>query len=63
MKSIDIIYERLESGKTYDLDYKPYKKEILLEVLNFFETQEEFEKCKFILNILNKLDHDKGYCN
>lgn len=55
-------YDRINSGKFYDLKFKPYEKNFIDEMINYFEKLEEYEKCKILLDFLNKrFNHENNY--
>lgn len=55
------IYDRLVSGKPYDVNLKPYTEVQLNRALEFFKEREEYEKCTIIKKQIESLDHDIGY--
>lgn len=55
------IYDRLVSGKPYDINLKPYTDIQLTRALSIFEETEEYEKCKAIKEYLDKNNHNTGY--
>jgi hypothetical protein len=55
-------YERISSGKPYDVALKPYSREFIEKMIAFFEESEEYEKCHVLTLFLKKeLDHEKNY--
>jgi len=55
-------FNRIKSGKPYDVNFKPYTKEFINKLLSFFEEEEEYEKCKTLCDYINiKLNHELGY--
>jgi hypothetical protein len=56
------IYNRLSENKPFDNKLKPYKESKIKEVLEYFEQQEDYEKCKIISDFLNKrFNHIQNY--
>jgi len=51
---IDSIYDRIRSGILHDNDLKPYSKEFMVKLLNFYESKEEYEKCQTLKEIIDK---------
>ena len=50
---------RLNQGLYFDSDLKPYRKEFLETVLNFFQERERYEECQIIRDIIKKrFNHD-----
>jgi hypothetical protein len=41
-------FKRIEDNKNYDVNFKPYSKELLENLLRFFEEREEYEKCEML---------------
>jgi hypothetical protein len=55
-------YNRIKSGKPFDVNFKPYTKEFTTKVLKYFEEKEEYEKCKTLVDFINiKFNHELGY--
>ena len=55
------IVGRLKQDKLYGHDLKPYTEKILKTALNFFEENEEYEKCIIISEKLNRFEHKNNY--
>jgi hypothetical protein len=56
------VYDRIVSGIFHDKNLKIYKREFLLKVLDYFEKNEDYEKCQHLLKIFNKrFDHDQNF--
>lgn len=58
------VLDRLRSGKYFDINFKPYQKEFLIEVLSYFELQEKYEECTLIREIIKKRfnhDHESNF--
>lgn len=59
---IESNYKRIKSGKHLDINKKPYNMSIINKMLNFFQEQEEYEKCQVLKDFKNKiLDHENNY--
>ena len=57
---VDSIYKRIESGLLFDNNLRPYSKEFLDKLLKFYESNENYEKCALIRNIINdRFTHEK----
>lgn len=57
-------YNRIELGKHFDMNFKPYKEDFIKKVIKFFEDSEDFEKCQTLMNFMNKrFNHDLNYNN
>ena len=55
-------YKRIVSGKPYDVNFKPYTGDFIDKLIRFFESEEEYEKCKTLQDFKNiKLNHELGY--
>lgn len=55
-------YNRISYGKPYDVNFKPYTKVFLEKVISYFEGEEEYEKCKTLIDFIDiKMDHENGY--
>jgi len=55
-------FERIESGKIYDISFKPYTKELIASLISYFEEREEYEKCQRLLEFSkSRFDHEKNY--
>lgn len=55
-------FKRIEENKHYDVDFKPYSKELLKNLLRFFEEREEYEKCKMIHELItSRYNHELNY--
>ena len=48
-------YLRLTSGIFYDTNLKIYTKDFMIKVLNYFERQEQYEKCSEVKDLINKI--------
>lgn len=60
---MNITWERISDGKEYDVNFKPYNKELLKNLIKFFEETEEYEKCAKAQQLLNKKEHENNYEN
>jgi hypothetical protein len=55
-------FKRIEDNKNYDVNFKPYSKELLENLLRFFEEREEYEKCKMIHELMtSRYNHELNY--
>jgi len=55
-------FKRIKEGKYLDINKKPYDIKLIDNMINFFEEDEEYEKCGIILDFRNKiLDHENNY--
>jgi hypothetical protein len=55
-------YERINGGKSYDLNFKAYQKDLIDKMIFYFEEREEYEKCKVLLDFSrDRFDHEKNY--
>ncbi len=55
-------YQRIVSGFTFDESFKPYSKEFLEKLLNYFEEKEMYEECAFLNNFIKqRFNHDLNY--
>jgi hypothetical protein len=57
-------FKRIKENKHYDVNFKPYSKELLKNLLTFFEEREEYEKCKMIHEFIeSRYNHELNYKN
>lgn len=55
-------YKRISSGKDFDENFKPYTKDFIKDMVTFFESNEDYEKCHLLVKYIEKrFDHDKNY--
>lgn len=55
-------YDRINEGKFYNKNFKPYEKDFIKEMISYFENLEEYEKCKILLDFFNKrFNHENNY--
>lgn len=54
-------YDRIKEGKHFDEKLKPYTKEFIKDMIQYFELKEEFEKCQIIQKFNDRFDHEKNY--
>lgn len=55
-------YERINKGKCYDINFKPYEKDVVEKMIVYFEQREEYEKCKILLDFSKeRFNHEKNY--
>ena len=56
------IYDRVSTGIYYDINLKIYSREFLTKVLNYFESNEEYEKCSTLRDLISKrYDHELNF--
>ncbi len=56
------LYQRISENKPFDNNLKPYKESQIREVLEYFESREDYEKCQIISNFLNnRFNHTVNY--
>lgn len=57
-----LIYNRIISGKPYSSSLKLYSKKYMINVVKLLEEDEEYEKCKILLEYINnRFDHELNY--
>jgi hypothetical protein len=57
-------YERLSQGIYYDNNLKLYSKVFLNKVLNYFERNEDYEKCSVLRDLVTKrFDYENNFKN
>jgi hypothetical protein len=57
-------YKKISDGIFINENFEPYKKEFFLEILKYLESQEMYEECEVLNNIINKrFDHELNYKN
>jgi len=55
-------FQRIQNGKHFDEKFKLYDQKFLNEMIFYYQSREEYEKCQFILNYINmRFDHKKNY--
>ena len=54
-------YDRIKEGKLFDEKLKPYTKEFIKDMIQYFELKEEFEKCQNLKKFNDRFDHEKNY--
>ena len=55
-------FKRIKENKHYDVNFKPYNKELLNNLLRFFEEREEYEKCQLIHEFIeSRYNHELNY--
>ena len=61
MKSL-LIFNRIMSGKPYGKSLKLYSKKYMMNVVKLLEEDEEYEKCRILLEYINnRFDHELNY--
>ena len=58
---INTAFERISDGKLLDDELKPYTRKFIEEIIQYFETREEYEKCQTLKDVLENMDHKKNY--
>jgi|APCry1669189883_1035261.scaffolds.fasta_scaffold12240_3 hypothetical protein len=63
LKLVDVFMDetlsRLKSGLYFDNNLKPYRKDFLETVLNFYQEKERYEECSLIRDLIkNRFNHD-----
>ena len=57
-----LIFNRIMSGKPYSKSLKLYSKKYMMNVVKLLEEDEEYEKCKILLEYINnRFDHELNY--
>ena len=54
-------FNRIISGKPYDERLKPYPLDFIEEMISYFKSKEEYEKCQILLKIKETFDHENGF--
>jgi hypothetical protein len=55
---------RIKKGMYFDLSLTPYDSDFVDRMIQFYESEEEYEKCKYLLEFKNKrFNHKFGYKN
>jgi hypothetical protein len=56
------IFERIKQNKPFDKNLKPYNKDIVEKIINYFISTEEYEKCEVLNNFLKiRFNHEISY--
>jgi len=58
---INTAFERISDGKLLDDELKPYTRQFIEEIIKYFETREDYEKCQTLKDALENMDHEKNY--
>ena len=58
---VNTAFERISKGNYLDVDLKPYTRKFINETIEYFERNEEYEKCQILKDALINLDHEKNY--
>jgi hypothetical protein len=59
-----LIFNRIMSGKPYGESLKLYSKKYMMSVVKLLEEDEEYEKCRILLEYINnRFDHELNYKN
>ena len=58
---INTAFDRISDGKLLDDELKPYTRQFIEEIIKYFETREEYEKCQTLKDVLENMDHEKNY--
>lgn len=55
-------FKRIASGKDFDENFKPYTKDFIKDMVAYFESNEDYEKCQLLIKYTeNRFDHEKNY--
>lgn len=55
---------RIKQGKQLDITNKPYDMQLIENMISYYESGEEYEKCNIVLEFKNKkMDHENNYKN
>jgi hypothetical protein len=55
-------YKRISSGKDFDENFKPYTQDFIKDMVAYFESNEDYEKCQLLVKYTeNRFDHEKNY--
>ena len=55
-------YKRISSGKDFDENFKPYTKDFIKDMVTYFESNEDYEKCQLLIKYIeSRFDHEKNY--
>lgn len=55
-------YKRISSGKDFDENFKPYTQDFIKDMVVYFESNEDYEKCQLLIKYIEKrFDHEKNY--
>lgn len=58
---INTAFERISDGKLLDDELKPYTRQFIEEIIKYFETREDYEKCQTLKDVIGNMDHEKNY--
>jgi hypothetical protein len=57
-----LIFNRIMSGKPYSKSLKLYSKKYMMNVVKLLEEDEEYEKCRILLEYINnRFNHELNY--
>lgn len=61
---VETSLNRIKEGMYFDMDLTPYNEEFIDRMIYFYESEEEYEKCKYLLDFKKKrFNHRHGYKN
>jgi predicted transcriptional regulator len=56
------ILNRIKSGKTYDVNFKPFPQEAIKNAIKYFERLEKYEDCQILSEFFKKnYNHENNY--
>ena len=58
---VNTAFERISTGNLLDAELRPYTRQFIGEIIQYFQEREEYEKCQILKDALNDLDHDNNY--
>lgn len=59
---VESSYERIATGKSYDVSFKPYEHKFVKKMVEYYEEREEYEKCQVLMDFMtDRFDHEKNY--
>lgn len=55
-------FKRIASGKDFDENFKLYTKDFIKDMVTYFESNEDYEKCQLLIKYIeSRFDHEKNY--
>ena len=55
-------FKRIASGKDFDENFKTYTKDFIKDMVTYFESNEDYEKCQLLIKYIeSRFDHEKNY--
>jgi hypothetical protein len=58
---INNVFDRISKGKLLDEELRPYTRQFIDEIIQYFEIREDYEKCQTLKDTLESMDHEKNY--